>query len=161
MIQNAVSWLVFQALTHHPIACLLPLASCSCRPKLDNSKLLSHPRLHHVPSSDAPALLDWSPSLSVQGRYGTLARLFFVLALCWWSELPLGVQTAQSLVVFMWCLKTYLFLMYLKSHFSVHFVLVFSLMVSLVYELVNQYGCIHWLRLKKHFYLDKDIRQMV
>ncbi|KAI4893880.1 hypothetical protein NFI96_005588 [Prochilodus magdalenae] len=47
------------------------------------------------------------PSLRTHGRQAS--RLFSVLAPRWWNELPLGVRTAESLVVFKRRLKTHLF----------------------------------------------------
>ncbi|KAI4887097.1 hypothetical protein NFI96_006249 [Prochilodus magdalenae] len=52
------------------------------------------------------------PSLRTHGRQAS--RLFSVLAPRWWSELPLGVRTAESLVVFKRRLKTRLFVMHFR-----------------------------------------------
>ncbi|KAI4877248.1 hypothetical protein NFI96_014304, partial [Prochilodus magdalenae] len=54
-----------------------------------------------------------TPSLRTHGRQAS--RLFSVLAPRWWNELPLGVRTAESLVVFKRRLKTYLFVKHLST----------------------------------------------
>ncbi|KAI4898392.1 hypothetical protein NFI96_033774, partial [Prochilodus magdalenae] len=53
------------------------------------------------------------PSLRTHGRQ--VSRLFSVLAPRWWNELPLGVRTAESLVVFKRRLKTHLFVKHLSE----------------------------------------------
>ncbi|KAI4896432.1 hypothetical protein NFI96_006934 [Prochilodus magdalenae] len=54
------------------------------------------------------------PPLRTHGRQAS--RLFSVLAPRWWNELPLGVRTAESLVVFKRRPKTHLFVMHLTQH---------------------------------------------
>ncbi|KAI4877030.1 hypothetical protein NFI96_009797, partial [Prochilodus magdalenae] len=53
------------------------------------------------------------PSLRTHGRQAS--RLFSVLAPRWWNEVPLGIRTAESLVVFKRRLKTHLFVMHLSE----------------------------------------------
>ncbi|KAI4880240.1 hypothetical protein NFI96_034033, partial [Prochilodus magdalenae] len=54
------------------------------------------------------------PSLRTHRRQ--VSRLFSVLAPRWWNELPLGVRTAESLVVFKRRLKTHLFVKHLSEY---------------------------------------------
>lgn len=121
MIQNAAAHVAFWS-SSTPPHCSAPSTGFLQLPALDlknwcsptklkktdqhplTSKYLSDPALLHT-SSDPPALLDWSQHLSVY-KEGTHQESVPK----WWNELPLYVQTAETLSF----QKTYLFIKYLN-----------------------------------------------
>ncbi|KAK3543389.1 hypothetical protein QTP70_018868 [Hemibagrus guttatus] len=126
MIQNAAARLVFNLpkfshttpLLHSlhwlPVAARIRFKTLMLAYKSENGPAPSYLKVL-VTSRTAPRLLRSTstarlvpPSLREKGRY--TSRLFSVLAPRWWNELPLGIRTAESLTVFKWQLKTYLFL---------------------------------------------------
>ncbi|KAK3514260.1 hypothetical protein QTP70_012098 [Hemibagrus guttatus] len=126
MIQNAAARLVFnlpkfshttpllRSLHWLPVAARIRFKTLMLAYKAKNGPAPSYLKALVTPHTAPRSLRSTStarlvpPSLREKGRH--TSRLFSVLALRRWNELPLGIRTAESLTIFKRQVKTYLFL---------------------------------------------------